>query len=178
MAKLAPSVSLAEGGDDDVGRRADQRHHAAEDGGEAKRHQRQAGLRPALADADSSTGISRASAATLFMKADSARRSAAMMAMWLDRLRPVSTSVRTIQATAPELIRPAGDDQHQRDDDRRRVAEAGEGLLRRHDAGDDGDDQGAEGDEVVAEAAPDQEREDAGEQARTGRSGRRSSAAL
>ena len=64
------------------------------------------GRRPALVEADSSTGIRSASAATLFMKADRPAPIVAMMAMWLPRLRPLSTTMRTIQATAPELTSP------------------------------------------------------------------------
>ena len=56
-------------------------------------------------------------------------------------------------------------DQHQRDDDHGLVPEALEGVLGRHDAADHGDDQRGEGDQIVANAPPDEEREDDGKQA-------------
>jgi hypothetical protein len=64
----------------------------------------------------------------------------------------------------PGLPEGARHDEHEGDDDHGRVAETGKRLLCRHGAQDDGEGQGAEGDQVVAEAAPEEEGEDAAHQ--------------
>jgi hypothetical protein len=97
-----------------------------------------------------------------------------MMPIWAGRLGPARR-----RSAGDELHRAGGeqrarDDQHQRDDDDGRIAEAREGLVRRHDAGQNRHDQGAEGDEIVPHPAPDQEREDDGDERRRGSSARRS----
>ena len=66
-----------------------------------------AGLRPALRAVWISTGISRASAATLFMKADSTAPILPISAIWPPRPRALSTSVRVIRSTAPDRTSPA-----------------------------------------------------------------------
>ena len=65
------------------------------------------GERPALRAVWMSTGISSASAATLFMKAESTAPMAPISAMWLPSDRVLSTRVRVIRNTAPERTRPA-----------------------------------------------------------------------
>ena len=55
------------------------------------------GARPALRAVWMSTGISSASAATLFMKADSTPPIPPMIAIWLPSDRVLSTSVRVIR---------------------------------------------------------------------------------
>ena len=65
------------------------------------------GARPALRAVWMSTGMSRARAATLFMKAERSPPTAPMMAMWAPRRREESTSVWVISRTAPERTSPA-----------------------------------------------------------------------
>ena len=65
------------------------------------------GARPALRAVWISTGISSASAATLFIKPESTPPIAPISAICLPRLRVLSTSVRVIRNTAPERTRPA-----------------------------------------------------------------------
>ena len=65
-----------------------------------------AGERLALRAAWMSTGIKRASAATLFMTADRAADRAAMMPIWAVSLREASMKVRVMISTAPEADRP------------------------------------------------------------------------
>ncbi len=63
--------------------------------------------RPALRAVWISTGISSASAATLFMNAESAPPTTPMIAICAPRLRWAFTSVRVIRNTAPERTSPA-----------------------------------------------------------------------
>ncbi len=65
-----------------------------------------AGLRLAFLAASRSTGMSRASAATLFITAESAAATPAIMAMWRETLRDASLTWRAIRSIAPELYRP------------------------------------------------------------------------
>ena len=65
------------------------------------------GARPALRAVWMSTGISRAKAATLFIKADSTPPTAPIMVICAPKLRELSTSVRVISITAPERTNPA-----------------------------------------------------------------------
>ncbi len=65
------------------------------------------GLRPALRAVWMSTGISSASAATLFIKADKTAPTLPMIAICAPSLRPVATSVRVIRNTAPDRTSPA-----------------------------------------------------------------------
>ena len=65
------------------------------------------GERPALRAVWMSTGISNASAATLFMKADSTAPTPPISAIWPPSRRELSTSVRVIRNTAPERTSPA-----------------------------------------------------------------------
>ena len=64
------------------------------------------GLRFALAAAWMSTGISSASAATLFMMADSTAASEDITAMCAPNLRVLSTTKRASSSIAPEFDRP------------------------------------------------------------------------
>ena len=65
------------------------------------------GLRPALRAVAISTGMSSASAATLFMKADSTPPTPPMIAIWVPSERLASTRVLVIRNTAPERTSPA-----------------------------------------------------------------------
>ena len=65
------------------------------------------GARPALCAVWISTGINSASAATLFMKAESSPPIAPISAIWAPSARVESTSVRVISSTAPERTSPA-----------------------------------------------------------------------
>jgi hypothetical protein len=87
-----------------------------------------------------------------------------MIVMWRATLREASLTWRAISSIAPELARPRltirtsamiG----------RRVTEPHERLLGRHHAGDQSHHQGGERHQIVAPAAPDQEREQRAEQA-------------
>jgi hypothetical protein len=57
------------------------------------------------------------------------------------------------------IRKAAADHQDQRNDDGRRMAESGEGLIGRHDTCNQRRHQGREGHQVVAPAPPDQQRE-------------------
>jgi hypothetical protein len=65
-----------------------------------------AGLRLAFEAASMSTGISSASAATLFITADSAAPTPPSMPMWAVTLRDGSTTYRAISSMAPEFESP------------------------------------------------------------------------
>ena len=65
-----------------------------------------AGLRLALAAAWMSTGMRRASAATLFITADKAAPMAAVTAMWRPMLRVPDSRRRVRRSMAPELVSP------------------------------------------------------------------------
>ena len=65
------------------------------------------GARPALRAVCISTGISSASAATLFIKAESTAPMPPISPIWLPSVRELSTRVRVIRKTAPERTSPA-----------------------------------------------------------------------
>ena len=69
------------------------------------------------------------------------------------------------QFDSARIDQRARGDQHQRDDDHGLVPEALEGVLGGHHAADHRDDQRGEGDQIVANASPDEEGEDDGKQA-------------
>jgi hypothetical protein len=155
---------LAEGGDDDVGRRADQRDHTAQYGRETERHEAEAGLRPALRAVAMSTGIRSASAATLFMKADRTPPTPPMIAIWAPSAAGGVHQRARDQQHRARAHQPGRDHEDERHDHHRRMAEAREGGLGRDKPQHHGQQQRAEGHHVVAEPPPEQEAEHAPEQ--------------
>ncbi len=150
--------------DDDVRRGADEGHHAAENGCEGQRHERQRGaalgVRSRLhihrhqqrkrRDIVHHRGQCRAhSGKHADVGADAARGIDHVAGNQLD-----GTGVR----------KPPADDQHQGDDDGGGVTEAGECLLAGDHAGNQCHQQRTEGDDVVPPAAPDEKREHEAEQ--------------
>ena len=101
-----------------------------------------------------STGIKRASAATLFMKADRAADSRAEQGDMRAK-RPGAVDHRPGDEVDGAGTHQSGrDDQNQGDDDRGFVAEPVKGVLGRNGTERHGDQQGEKGDEIVAEPAP------------------------
>jgi hypothetical protein len=87
-----------------------------------------------------------------------------MIAICAPSAREASTSVRVISKTAPERTSPAEITRTKRHHHDGGMAEAGEGGLGGHEAQHNGQQERAEGDHVVAEPSPQQEREDAPEE--------------
>ena len=125
------------------------------------------GLRPAFFAACISTGISKASAATLFMTADKAAARPDMMLICVGSLRDCVDHVARHHLDGAGIGQAAADDQDQRNDDRRRMAETRERLFLRHEAGQQREQQRDEGNQVVAPAPPDQEHKNKQQQSKS-----------
>jgi hypothetical protein len=157
----------AERGDDQVGRRADQRHHAAEQRGEGQRHQRD-GRRIAVA-----IGVAQRHRQHQGERADvvhEARQHRDQPGLGPD-LHRVAAAQRRQQPhdhvdDAGVLQRPA-EDQHRRHRDHRGMGEAVEGLVERHQPGEHHGEQRQHRHDVVAQAPP-QEQPEGPEERRKG----------
>ena len=162
--EIATQRLAAIGGDDDVGRRADQRHHAAEDGGEGERHQGRGRAPPGLgggAELDrhqqgkGGDVVHERREPTADRRHDRNMPAEAAGLVDGDPRDPVDGA---------GIDQPARDDQDNRDDDGGGMTEAGEDGVAGDDAGKGGNDQCGEGNEIVAKAAPDHQAEHGDEQ--------------
>ena len=155
---------LADRGDDNVGRRADQRRHTTKDRGEAERHEAETGQPACLAcrlDIDGHQQRQRGDVVhergqhaadrphQRDMRAQPPRRIDQRPGDQKHRARSHETS---------------GDHQHQRYHERCRVAKTVKGVLARHDAQHHTGHEGGECHKVIAKAPPEQEAENRAEE--------------
>ena len=155
---------LADRGDDDVGRRPDQRRHAAEDRREAQRHEAETRRAFRLARR---LHVDRHQQGERRDIVHEGREHAADAAHDGDMRPEASVAVHEgprDQEDRPGPHEPGRDDENQRHDQRGRVPEAREGILGRHHSQDDADHQRGKRHDIIAIPPPEQKGEDRREQ--------------
>ncbi|MNQ87292.1 hypothetical protein D3C85_1025100 [compost metagenome] len=147
----------AEAGDDQVGRRADQRGHAAENGAESQRHQHPAGRQCLFPGDLQGNRHQQGERPDIVHEGREQRTEAGQCGNRQHRPGIGGQHALGQRIDHPGHLQAVAQHQHAGDGDHRRVAETAEGLLVRHQPGQHAGQQGAEGDHVVTPATPDEQ---------------------